>query len=45
MSWYTICICVLELLLTTYAFCYHFELADPLMQLTEDSKWIPCFGF
>nr|YP_009231210.1 NADH-plastoquinone oxidoreductase chain 4 [Dipteronia sinensis]ALV83921.1 NADH-plastoquinone oxidoreductase chain 4 [Dipteronia sinensis]QBS30466.1 NADH-plastoquinone oxidoreductase chain 4 [Dipteronia sinensis]QBS30554.1 NADH-plastoquinone oxidoreductase chain 4 [Dipteronia sinensis]QBS30642.1 NADH-plastoquinone oxidoreductase chain 4 [Dipteronia sinensis]QBS30730.1 NADH-plastoquinone oxidoreductase chain 4 [Dipteronia sinensis] len=42
---YTIYICVLELLLTTYAFCYHFELDDPLIQLAEDYKWINFFGF
>ncbi|KAM0049739.1 putative photosystem I [Helianthus debilis subsp. tardiflorus] len=34
--WYTICICMLELLLTTYVFCYHFQLDDPLIQLVED---------
>nr|YP_009751787.1 NADH dehydrogenase subunit D [Herpetospermum pedunculosum]QIT04520.1 NADH dehydrogenase subunit D [Herpetospermum pedunculosum] len=45
MRWYTICICVLELLLTTYAFCYHFELDDPLIQLTENYKWIPFLDF
>ncbi|KAL0532595.1 hypothetical protein IC582_031230 [Cucumis melo] len=45
MRWYTICICVLELLLTTYAFCYHFELDDPLIQLMEDYKWIPFLDF
>ncbi|KAL0532654.1 hypothetical protein IC582_030672 [Cucumis melo] len=45
MRWYTICICVLELLLTTYAFCYHFELDDPLIQLMEDYKWIPFWIF
>nr|YP_009864205.1 NADH-plastoquinone oxidoreductase chain 4 [Petermannia cirrosa]QKE32200.1 NADH-plastoquinone oxidoreductase chain 4 [Petermannia cirrosa] len=43
--WYTICICLLELLLTTYAFCYHFQLDDPLIQLEEDSKWINFFDF
>ncbi|KAJ0911360.1 NAD(P)H-quinone oxidoreductase chain 4 [Helianthus annuus] len=41
--WYTICICMLELLLTTYAFCYHFQLDDPLIQLVEDYKWINFF--
>nr|YP_009570322.1 NADH-plastoquinone oxidoreductase subunit 4 [Reaumuria songarica]QBC69612.1 NADH-plastoquinone oxidoreductase subunit 4 [Reaumuria songarica] len=45
MRWYTICICVLELLLTTYAFCYHFQLDDPLIQLAEDYKWINFFDF
>nr|YP_009569647.1 NADH-plastoquinone oxidoreductase subunit 4 [Reaumuria trigyna]QBC69700.1 NADH-plastoquinone oxidoreductase subunit 4 [Reaumuria trigyna] len=45
MRWYTLCICVLELLLTTYAFCYHFQLDDPLIQLAEDYKWINFFDF
>nr|CAA37837.1 unnamed protein product [Synechocystis sp. PCC 6803] len=27
-KWYTICICILELLLTTYAFCYNFKMDD-----------------
>nr|WBU14602.1 NADH dehydrogenase subunit D [Floscopa scandens] len=43
--WYTICICLLELLLTVYVFCYHFQLDDPLIQLKEDSKWIDIFYF
>nr|YP_006665830.1 NADH-plastoquinone oxidoreductase subunit 4 [Elodea canadensis]AEY84703.1 NADH-plastoquinone oxidoreductase subunit 4 [Elodea canadensis] len=43
--WYTIGICVLELLLTTYVFCYHFQLDDPLTQLGEDYKWINLFDF
>lgn len=43
--WYTICICLLELLLTTYTFFYHFQLNDPLTQLTEDYKWIHFFDF
>nr|YP_010640297.1 NADH-plastoquinone oxidoreductase subunit 4 [Micranthes atrata]WBQ53194.1 NADH-plastoquinone oxidoreductase subunit 4 [Micranthes atrata] len=43
--WYTICICVLELLLTTYAFAYHFQLDDPLIQFSEDYKWINFFDF
>nr|YP_010193761.1 NADH-plastoquinone oxidoreductase subunit 4 [Elaeocarpus decipiens]QXO02018.1 NADH-plastoquinone oxidoreductase subunit 4 [Elaeocarpus glabripetalus]QZQ52923.1 NADH-plastoquinone oxidoreductase subunit 4 [Elaeocarpus decipiens] len=42
---YTICICILELLLMTYAFYYHFKLDDPLIQLTEDYKWIRFFYF
>ncbi|XP_052483395.1 LOW QUALITY PROTEIN: NAD(P)H-quinone oxidoreductase chain 4, chloroplastic-like [Gossypium raimondii] len=45
MKWYTICICIFELLLTTYAFCYHFRLDDPLIQLAEDYKWINFFDF
>nr|UEV85806.1 NADH-plastoquinone oxidoreductase subunit 4 [Macleaya cordata] len=43
--WYTICICLVELLLTTYAFCYHFKLDDPLIQLEQDYKWINIFDF
>ena len=29
----------------TYAFCYHFQLEDPLIQLKEDYKWIDVFDF
>nr|QZH79978.1 NADH-plastoquinone oxidoreductase subunit 4 [Asarum pulchellum] len=43
--WYTICICLLELLLTTYTFCYHFQLDDQLIQLEEDYKWINILDF
>nr|YP_009670208.1 NADH dehydrogenase subunit D [Memecylon pauciflorum]QCW95527.1 NADH dehydrogenase subunit D [Memecylon pauciflorum]QFQ49024.1 NADH-plastoquinone oxidoreductase subunit 4 [Memecylon ligustrifolium] len=43
--WYTICISIFELLLTTYTFCYHFQLTDPLNQLAEDYKWINFFDF
>nr|YP_009576732.1 NADH-plastoquinone oxidoreductase subunit 4 [Adonis sutchuenensis]QBK48037.1 NADH-plastoquinone oxidoreductase subunit 4 [Adonis sutchuenensis] len=43
--WYTICICLLELLLTAYAFCYYFQLDDPLIQLEQDYKWINFFDF
>ena len=42
---YTLFICIIELLLTTYAFYYYFQLDDPLMQLTEDYKWIDFFDF
>eukprot|EP00257_Ricinus_communis_P024686 XP_025012100.1 uncharacterized protein LOC112533880 [Ricinus communis] len=31
--WYTLFICILELLLMTYAFSYYFQLDDPLIQL------------
>nr|VDD60758.1 unnamed protein product [Brassica oleracea] len=44
-KWYTICICILELLLTTYAFCNNFKLDDPSIQLSEDYKWIHFFYF
>ena len=42
---YTIFLCIIELLITTYAFYYYFQLDDPLMQLTEDYKWIHFFDF
>nr|AWI70097.1 NADH dehydrogenase subunit 4 [Vinca major] len=42
---YTICICIIELLLTVYTFCYHFQPDDPLIQLLEDYKWIHFFDF
>nr|QWL16099.1 NADH-plastoquinone oxidoreductase subunit 4 [Plantago macrorhiza] len=43
--WYTICICILELLLITYEFCYHFQSDDSLIQLEEDYNWIQFFDF
>nr|YP_008994538.1 NADH-plastoquinone oxidoreductase subunit 4 [Hypseocharis bilobata]AGV02967.1 NADH-plastoquinone oxidoreductase subunit 4 [Hypseocharis bilobata] len=43
--WYTLGICSLELLLTAYAFCYHFQSDDPLIQLVEGYKWINFFHF
>nr|YP_010012272.1 NdhD [Caylusea hexagyna]QOI12699.1 NdhD [Caylusea hexagyna] len=43
--WYTICICVFELLLTTYVFCFHFKFDDPLVQLADDFKWIQFLDF
>ncbi|KAJ9181114.1 hypothetical protein P3X46_009280 [Hevea brasiliensis] len=42
-KWYTICICAFELLLMNYMFSYYFQLDDPLIQLTEDYKWIQFF--
>nr|YP_010362245.1 NADH-plastoquinone oxidoreductase subunit 4 [Euphorbia neospinescens]UNS15956.1 NADH-plastoquinone oxidoreductase subunit 4 [Euphorbia neospinescens] len=41
--WYTLYICIVELLLITYACSYYFQFEDPLIQLAEDSKWIPFF--
>nr|YP_010901141.1 NADH dehydrogenase subunit 4 [Crassula alstonii]YP_010901226.1 NADH dehydrogenase subunit 4 [Crassula columella]WIL06720.1 NADH dehydrogenase subunit 4 [Crassula alstonii]WIL06805.1 NADH dehydrogenase subunit 4 [Crassula columella] len=43
--WYTLFICILELLLMTYAFRYHFRFDDPLIQLAEEYKWISFFSF
>nr|WOC92154.1 NADH-plastoquinone oxidoreductase subunit 4 [Utricularia subulata] len=42
---YTICICLLELLITTYVFSYHLQLNYPLIQLVEDYKWIHFLDF
>nr|YP_004769862.1 NADH-plastoquinone oxidoreductase subunit 4 [Wolffiella lingulata]AEK94475.1 NADH-plastoquinone oxidoreductase subunit 4 [Wolffiella lingulata] len=39
------CICLLELLIMTYVFCYHFKLDDPLIQIEDDFKWINIFDF
>nr|UZP14318.1 NADH-plastoquinone oxidoreductase subunit 4 [Koenigia islandica] len=39
------CICILEFLLITYVFCYHFQPDDPLIQLAEDYNWINFFDF
>ncbi|YP_004769997.1 NADH-plastoquinone oxidoreductase subunit 4 (chloroplast) [Wolffia australiana] len=39
------CICLLELLIMTYVFCYHFQLDDPLIQIEDDFKWINVFDF
>nr|YP_009670124.1 NADH dehydrogenase subunit D [Azima tetracantha]QCW95443.1 NADH dehydrogenase subunit D [Azima tetracantha] len=44
-KWYTLCICILDLLLMTYALSYHFQFDDPLIQLAEDYKWINIFDF
>nr|YP_009938765.1 NADH-plastoquinone oxidoreductase subunit 4 [Mitrasacme pygmaea]QNV46998.1 NADH-plastoquinone oxidoreductase subunit 4 [Mitrasacme pygmaea] len=43
--WYTICICIIELLIMSYAFSYNFKMDDPLIQLVEDYKWISFFDF
>nr|YP_010901311.1 NADH dehydrogenase subunit 4 [Crassula dejecta]WIL06890.1 NADH dehydrogenase subunit 4 [Crassula dejecta] len=43
--WYTLFICILELLLITYAFRYHFRFDDPLIQLAEEYKCISFFSF
>lgn len=43
--WYTLCICLLELILTAYLFGYHFQFDDKLIQLKEDFKWIDVFDF
>nr|YP_009092044.1 NADH-plastoquinone oxidoreductase subunit 4' [Spirodela polyrhiza]AEK94391.2 NADH-plastoquinone oxidoreductase subunit 4 [Spirodela polyrhiza] len=43
--WYTMGICLLELLIMTYVFCYHFQLDDPLIQFEDDFKWINIFDF
>nr|ATL62660.1 NADH dehydrogenase subunit 4 [Mostuea sp. Bremer et al. 5077] len=43
--WYTICICIVELLIMAYTFSYRFQPDDPLIQLVEDYKWIDFFDF
>nr|YP_001595559.1 NADH dehydrogenase subunit 4 [Lemna minor]A9L9E7.1 RecName: Full=NAD(P)H-quinone oxidoreductase chain 4, chloroplastic; AltName: Full=NAD(P)H dehydrogenase, chain 4; AltName: Full=NADH-plastoquinone oxidoreductase chain 4 [Lemna minor]ABD48546.1 NADH dehydrogenase ND4 subunit [Lemna minor] len=43
--WYTMGICLLELLIMTYVFCYHFKLDDPLIQMEDDFQWINVFDF
>jgi NAD(P)H-quinone oxidoreductase subunit 4 len=43
--WYSLCICLLELLLIAYVFSYHFQFDDTLIQLKEDLKWIDIFDF
>nr|YP_010290918.1 NADH-plastoquinone oxidoreductase subunit 4 [Gahnia tristis]ULQ66076.1 NADH-plastoquinone oxidoreductase subunit 4 [Gahnia tristis] len=43
--WYTLCICLLELILIAYVFGYHFQFDDKLIQLKEDLKWIDVFDF
>ena len=41
--WYTLCICLLELLLIAYIFSYHFQFDNTLIQFKEDLKWINVF--
>ena len=43
--WYTLGICLLEFLLITYVFCYHFNFDDPIIQLKEDYNWINFLDF
>ena len=43
--WYTLCICLLELILTAYVFFFHFQFDDKLIQLKENLKWIDVFDF
>nr|YP_010291678.1 NADH-plastoquinone oxidoreductase subunit 4 [Scleria parvula]ULQ67685.1 NADH-plastoquinone oxidoreductase subunit 4 [Scleria parvula] len=43
--WYTLCICLLELILTAYVFGSHIQLDDKLIQLKEDYQWINVFDF
>ena len=42
---YTLFICLFELLLTTYVFCYHCQMDNPLIQLAEGYNWIHFFDF
>nr|WMV00888.1 NADH-plastoquinone oxidoreductase subunit 4 [Terniopsis yongtaiensis]WMV01196.1 NADH-plastoquinone oxidoreductase subunit 4 [Terniopsis yongtaiensis]WMV01273.1 NADH-plastoquinone oxidoreductase subunit 4 [Terniopsis yongtaiensis] len=43
--WYTLFICILELLLITYAFSANFQFEDPLIQLSNDYTWINFLNF
>nr|AWJ60358.1 NADH-plastoquinone oxidoreductase subunit 4 [Ginkgo biloba] len=43
--WYTLGICLLELLLMTHTFRYHFRFDEPLIQLEEDYNWIDLIDF
>ena len=38
--WYSLGVCLLEFLLITYVFCYHFASDNEFMQLKEDYNWI-----
>ncbi|KAG6540184.1 hypothetical protein Mapa_018475 [Marchantia paleacea] len=43
--WYTLGVCLLEFLLITYIFCYHYQFNDHLIQLKEDYNWISFINF
>nr|YP_009240190.1 NADH-plastoquinone oxidoreductase subunit 4 [Sciadopitys verticillata]AMO00715.1 NADH-plastoquinone oxidoreductase subunit 4 [Sciadopitys verticillata]BAW34609.1 NADH-plastoquinone oxidoreductase subunit 4 [Sciadopitys verticillata]BCK60778.1 NADH-plastoquinone oxidoreductase subunit 4 [Sciadopitys verticillata] len=43
--WYTLGICLLDLLLMAYTFCYHFHFDNLSIQLEEDYKWIDLIHF
>jgi len=43
--WYSLGICLLEFLLITYVFCYHFKFDNEFIQLKEDYNWINFFDF
>jgi NAD(P)H-quinone oxidoreductase subunit 4 len=43
--WFTLYICLLELILTAYVFFYYFQFDVKLIQLKENYKWIDIFDF
>ena len=43
--WYTLGVCLLEFLLITYVFCYHFKSDNQFIQLKEDYNWINFLDF
>nr|YP_009869835.1 NADH-plastoquinone oxidoreductase subunit 4 [Tristicha trifaria]QKJ81776.1 NADH-plastoquinone oxidoreductase subunit 4 [Tristicha trifaria] len=43
--WYTLFICMFELLLMTYTFFVNFQFDDPLIQLSDHYKWINILNF
>nr|YP_005352998.1 NADH-plastoquinone oxidoreductase subunit 4 [Mankyua chejuensis]ADZ48030.1 NADH-plastoquinone oxidoreductase subunit 4 [Mankyua chejuensis]AJJ48661.1 NADH dehydrogenase subunit 4 [Mankyua chejuensis] len=43
--WYTLGICILEFLLVTHIFYYHFHVGNESIQLKEDYNWINIIDF
>nr|YP_004376556.1 NADH-plastoquinone oxidoreductase subunit 4 [Ptilidium ciliare var. pulcherrimum]ADK89650.1 NADH-plastoquinone oxidoreductase subunit 4 [Ptilidium ciliare var. pulcherrimum] len=43
--WYTLGVCLLEFLLITYIFCYHYQFNNNNIQLKEDYNWINFMDF
>nr|WIA67604.1 NADH-plastoquinone oxidoreductase subunit 4 [Apopellia endiviifolia]WIA67692.1 NADH-plastoquinone oxidoreductase subunit 4 [Apopellia endiviifolia] len=43
--WYTLGICLLEFLLITYIFCYHYKFNTNSIQLREDYNWVDFLDF
>nr|YP_010881478.1 NADH-plastoquinone oxidoreductase subunit 4 [Pellia epiphylla]WIA67431.1 NADH-plastoquinone oxidoreductase subunit 4 [Pellia epiphylla var. borealis]WIA67516.1 NADH-plastoquinone oxidoreductase subunit 4 [Pellia epiphylla var. borealis]WIA67954.1 NADH-plastoquinone oxidoreductase subunit 4 [Pellia epiphylla]WIA68039.1 NADH-plastoquinone oxidoreductase subunit 4 [Pellia epiphylla]WIA68125.1 NADH-plastoquinone oxidoreductase subunit 4 [Pellia epiphylla] len=43
--WYTPGVCLLEFLLITYTFCYHYRFDNNSIQLREDYNWIDFMDF
>lgn len=43
--WYTLGVCLLEFILITHIFCYHFDIENSSIQLKEDYNWINLIDF